>query len=350
MVQFVQVAVMLVLVFLAGKFRRTKRIVSLTGVAMGALAALLLIGALFPGFPRDWFILAVFVLAAIVNIMIGFYMVLSYCLPYELIDMRDYGRLMATCSMLLGGVSIAVSALYTFVIARFDYRGSMIAFWGAAVILFLLSTVVCLSMRELPDGGYADRKSERGDLVAVFKNKTTYYLLIPNLTRGIATGIMTSITVLAISAHILDDVTASYVNVAMQIALLLGNFLFSVCCRRISNKTVILVSTLGICLSLPFSFLGGWVVFLIFFLIAYIFRIIIDTAIPVLITNIIPREQIGSYTSIRMLVFVAGQAIAPLLILPLSSAVGNTGVLVFTAAMQFICGAVYWWVAVREKQ
>lgn len=350
MVQFVQVAVMLALVFLAGKFRRTKRPVSLTGVSMGALAALLLVGALFPQIPRDIFVIAVFALAAIVNIMVGFYMVLSYCLPYELIDMKDYGSLMATCAMLLGGVSIAVSALYTFVISKFDYRGSMIAFWGAAALFFLFSTVTCLSMRELPDSGYADKKAERGDLIAVFKNRTTYYLLIPNFTRGIATGVMTSITVLAISAEILDTATASYVNIAMQIAMLLGNFLFSISCKWISTKTVILISTLGICASLPFSFLDGWVAFLIFFLIAYIFRIIIDTAIPVLITKIIPREQIGSYTSIRMLVFVAGQAVAPLLILPLSGAVGNTGVLIFTAVMQFICGAVYWWVAVRERQ
>ena len=88
---------------------------------------------------------------------------------------------------------------------------------------------------------------------------------------------------------------------------------------------------------------------MIFFLLAYFFRIIIDTAIPVLITKIIPREQIGSYTSIRMLVFVAGQGVAPLLITPVSAAVGNTGLLVFASVMQLICGVVYWWVARKEN-
>ncbi len=350
MVQFVQVAVMLALVFLAGKFRRTKKLISLTGVAMASLAALLMVGAIFPTVARDGFILAVFVLAAIVNVMVGLYMVLSYCLPYEIIDMKNYGNLMAHCAILLGGVSFAVSALYTFVIANAPYWSSMTAFWGAAVTLLVLSSVACLSMRELPEARLEDKPSDRSDLVAVFRNKTTYFLLIPNFTRGIATGIMASITVLAISAEILNTATAAYVNIAMQIAMLLGNLAFSFSCKRIATNTVIIVSTVGICLSLPFSMMGGVAAFLVCFLIAYIFRVIIDTAIPVLITKIIPREQIGSYTSIRMLVFVAGQAIAPLLITPLSGAVGNTGVLIFTAVMQFICGAVYWWVAIREKQ
>lgn len=351
MIQFVQVAVMLALVFFAGKFRRTKKIVSVTGVSMAAFAALLLAGAVFPAIPRDVFVLAVFALAAIVNVVVGFYMVLSYCLPYELIDMKDYGSLMANCAIIFGAISLAASALYTFVIAQAEYWSAMTGFWIAAVTMLLLSTAVCLWMKELPEPNLpANRSNDRRDLVAVFKNKTTYFLLIPNLTRGIATGIMTSITVLAISAQILDTATAAYVNVAMQIAMLLGNLLFSLSCKRISTQTVILISTLGVCAALPFSMSAGFVAFLIFFIIAYIFRIIIDTAIPVLITKIIPREQIGPYTSIRMLVFVAGQAVAPLLITPLSGAVGNTGVLIFTAAMQFVCGAIYWLVAIHEKQ
>ena len=77
---------------------------------------------------------------------------------------------------------------------------------------------------------------------------------------------------------------------------------------------------------------------------------ILDTALPVVVTEIIPREQIGAYTSIRMLVFTGAQAVAALLITPIVNNVGYVGLLIFAAAMQFICGIVYYAVARARKK
>ena len=86
------------------------------------------------------------------------------------------------------------------------------------------------------------------------------------------------------------------------------------------------------------------------FFIAYFFRMILDTAFPVVVTEIIPREQIGAYTSIRMLVFTGAQAVAALLITPIVELVGYVGLLIFASAMQFICAIVYFVVARKRRK
>ena len=96
--------------------------------------------------------------------------------------------------------------------------------------------------------------------------------------------------------------------------------------------------------------MSGVVWFLVVFFIAYFFRMIIDTAIPVMVTEIIPQEQIGAYTSIRMLIYTAAQAVASLIIMPIVGVVGYTGLLIFASVMQLICGLSYWAVARMRKK
>ena len=77
---------------------------------------------------------------------------------------------------------------------------------------------------------------------------------------------------------------------------------------------------------------------------------ITDTAIPVLVAEIIPKEQMGAYTSIRMLIFTGAQAVATLIIQPIIGVLGYTGLLIFAAVMQAICGAGYFLCAHFKKK
>ena len=81
-----------------------------------------------------------------------------------------------------------------------------------------------------------------------------------------------------------------------------------------------------------------------------VFRFIVDVAIPVLVTQIIPQSQVGAYTSVRMLIFTAGQAVATAILPFLLETFGSTGTMIFAAVMQLICGGAYWWVAKRNKR
>ena len=186
--------------------------------------------------------------------------------------------------------------------------------------------------------------------MAVFKNKNTYVLLIPNFARGLSIGIFNVIATIAISTSILNETTSSYVNLILQITTFIGNMFFAFTYKRHSTKNLLLLATLGVCISFPFLLELGVVGFFCCFAVASFFRFVMDTAIPVIITEIIPKEQIGPYTSIRMLVFTGAQAVATLLITPLKNAISYTGVLIFASVMLFICGIMYYAVAKSVKQ
>ena len=262
--------------------------------------------------------------------------------------MKDYGKMTGISTAIAGGVSFLVSLIYSVLLSKFSYMKTTSAFFVIAIVCFILTGVVCASMQVK---NVETNKEERGknDFISVFKNKHTYILLIPNFVRGLSVGIFSVIATIAISESILNETTSSYVNIILQIATFAGNLFFAFAYKKLSTKNLLLIATLGVCVSFPFSLEIGVIGFFCCFTIASFFRFVTDTAIPVLITEIIPKEQIGSYTSIRMLVFTGAQAVATLLITPLENAIGYTGVLIFATVMLFICGVTYYAVAKGVK-
>ena len=136
----------------------------------------------------------------------------------------------------------------------------------------------------------------------------------------------------------------------MQVGMFAGNICFAFFCKKTTSQTLLLISTICCCIAFPFCIMNGVLWFLVVFFIAYFFRMIIDTAIPVMVTEIIPQEQIGAYTSIRMLIYTGAQAVASLIITPIVGIVGYEGLLIFASIMQMICGLSYWAVARMRKR
>jgi len=347
--QMMQVAMMLVLTFLSGKIKRVKTVTSISHLSLSLLAGVFLMGAINPALIKSGYVIAVFIVAGISYVGVGLYTILSYCLPYYTIDMKDYGKMTGISTAMAGGVSFLMSLAYSLLLSKFSYMKTTAAFFVIAIACFILTSIVCASMREKTvETNHEDR--EGNDLIAVFKNKNTYVLLIPNFARGLAVGIFNVIATIAISTSILNETTSSYVNVILQIATFAANVFFAFAYKKLSTKNLLLLATVGVCISFPFSLEFGIISFFCCFTIASFFRFVMDTAIPVIITEIIPKEQIGPYTSIRMLIFTGAQAVATLLITPLNTAIGYTGVLIFATVMLLICGVTYYAVAKGVKQ
>ena len=346
LIQFAQVAVMVLMTFLSSTVKRVKRVSGISYMSLVALAVVFLIGALNPTMGGSSYANLVFVVAAICYGGLGVYMTMAYVLPYHIIDMKDYGRITSMGAVFSGGTSFALSFLHTFVLTRFDFFRSSAWFFVLSILCFIFSAVVCLSMRE-KQSAVAPKKASRDEVVAVFKNRNTYILLLPNFFRGIAAGIVAVIAVVAISQNILTEEKVSYLNIAMQLCMLGGNFTYAMLCKKLSTTALLLISTLASCAFLPFVLVPSMAGFLVLFCVMYFFRLIMDTAIPVAVTEIIPKEQIGAYTSIRMLVFTGAQAVGALIITPIAGAIGYTGLLVFASVLQLICGLSYYFVAVR---
>ncbi|MBR2025031.1 MAG: MFS transporter [Clostridia bacterium] len=348
LMQIMQVAMMLVLTFLSDKIKRVKIVTSISCLSLSLLTCVFLIGAINPELLKNGYVIAVFIVSGISYVGVGLYNILAYCLPYYTIDMKDYGKMTGISTAIAGGVSFLVSLIYSLLLSKFPYMKVTSSFFVFAIVCFVLSGIVCASM-QAKTVEMNKENSEKSDIIAVFKNKNTYVLLLPNFTRGLAVGIFNVIATIAIFESILDETTSSYVNVILQIATFVGNLFFAFAYKKFSTKNVLLFATLGVCIAFPFSLELGTIGFFCCFTIASFFRFVTDTAFPVIITEIIPKEQIGSYTSIRMLVFTGAQAVATLLITPLKNAVGYTGVLIFASVMLFICGITYYAVAKSVK-
>ncbi|MBQ9743982.1 MAG: hypothetical protein IJW19_02555 [Clostridia bacterium] len=344
LMQIMQVAMMLVLTFLSDKIKYVKMVTSISCLSLSVLTAVFLIGAINPELIKHGYVIAVFIVAGISYVGVGLYTILSYCLPYYTIDMKDYGKMTGISTAIAGGVSFLVSLAYSIFLSKFSYMKTTSAFFVIAIVCFILTSIVCASMRvKNVEKNKEDR--ERNGVASVLKNKNTYVLLIPNFVRGLSVGIFNVIATIAISMSILNETTSSYVNVILQIAAFAGNVFFAFTYKKLSTKNLLLIATLGVCVSFPFSLELGTIGFFCCFAIASFFRFVTDTAIPVIITEIIPKEQIGSYTSIRMLIFTGAQAVATLLITPLKNVIGYTGVLIFATGMLFVCGITYYAVA-----
>ncbi len=349
LMQIMQVAMMLVLTFLSGKIKRVKTVTSISHLSLCILTVVFLMGAINPESIKRGYVIAVFITAGISYVGVGLYTILSYCLPYYTIDMKDYGKMTGVSVAIAGGASFLMSLAYSLLLSKFSYMKITSTFFIISILCFILSSIVCASMREkIVETNEEER--EKNDVTAVFKNKNTYILLIPNFTRGLSIGIFNVIATIAISTSILNETTSSYVNVILQIATFAGNMFFAFAYKKLSTKNLLLFATIGVCVSFPLSLELGVVGFFCCFTVASFFRFVMDTAIPVVVTEIIPKEQIGPYTSIRMLVFTGAQAVATLLITPLNAAVGYTGVLIFATVMLFICGVMYYAVAKSVKQ
>ena len=348
LMQLMQVAMMLALTFLAEKIKRVKLVTSISCLSLSALTAVFLIGAVNPELIKNGYVIAVFIVAGISYVGVGLYNILAYCLPYYTIDMKDYGKMTGISAAIAGGASFVVSLVYSLLLSKFSYMKITATFFVISIACFIITSIVCASM-QVKSAEMNSEEREKSDVMAVFKNKNTYVLLLPNFTRGLAVGIFNVIATIAISTSILDETTSSYVNVILQIATLAGNLFFAFAYKKLSTKNVLLIATVGVCVSFPFSLELGVIGFFSCFAIASFFRFVTDTAFPVIITEIIPKEQIGPYTSIRMLIFTGAQAVATLLITPLKNAIGYTGVLIFATVMLLICGVTYYAVAKSVK-
>lgn len=348
-IQIAQVLMMVVMTFLSGKIRKVKLATGLSYLSLTLLTVVFLLGAANPDILGKPYSIAVFITAGISYLGLGLYTVLAYCLPYYIIDMKDYGKMTSFGGTISGLCTFALSFLHTFIVAKFDYMQATAWFFVLAIACFIITSCICLSLKER-EPQTPQSTTTKDEVIAVFKNKHTYILLLPNFVRGLATGVMNVITVIAISVNLLHSANAAYINIVTQITMLVASLAYAVVCGKIATKNLLLIATLGACLLFPFCLKFGTVGFLILLCATFFFRNIVDVAIPVLVTEIIPQNQIGAYTSIRMLVFTAAQAVATLIITPLTLVIGYTGLLLFAALMQFICGAVYYAVALTNKK
>jgi Na+/melibiose symporter-like transporter len=335
--QAAQVVVMLLMVFLSDRIEKKRLLCALSNFLMIIPIGIFCWGAACPEIMSDWYVALLFTVSVITHGGIGMYNVMTYCLPYKLIDISEYGKFTGISGALGGSITFALSSLHTVFVSNFDYLQCTVWFFMLAIASVTLSGIMLLWMKEIP----AERSAHEGKTVGfveAFRNKDTYALLLPNFTRGLATGIFNVVAVIAISSGVADAAGATYINIVSCLASFLSSLAFALVCNKMRMENIMIIATLATSLSLPFVISWGFAAFLLLLFVSLFFLRVVDAAIPTALVRIIPEEQIGAYNSVRMLVFTGSQAVATAIIMPLVGVVGYTGVLVFASAMQLFCG------------
>ncbi|MBQ8908401.1 MAG: hypothetical protein IJY71_07450 [Clostridia bacterium] len=341
-----QVAMMALSVFFSDKIRSSGRFVAFNCFAFIPLCALLA-AAGFGLLPANALFLPLAAVALFSYASMGINNTVVYRFPYEVIDIRQYGKITAVCGMLSGALTFGLSSLYSFAVAgEGASRVSAVAF-SLVILLLLLAGITVLRMKKNP----VPTPPSRGFGTAVFKNKKTWILLIPNFCRGIATGVISLFAVFAVSAGAIPKAYAASLVIVLQLANFCGNFLFYRLSGKAKVRKILLLAACGMCVFLPLSlvFPSTVPVFIFYFLIRF-FMIMVDDAIPVSITEFVPYSQIGAFTSLRMMLFTLGQAVSSFFLLLTEGRLPYPVILLLVALFQLVCCLSYFFVARQSEK
>lgn len=318
-ISVVQILTLLLSTFLTDRFKNIPRTIGLFTLPALLFFAVMIFLCVCPvGNPKRVFFLAVFA-CFFWNFFYGLRIVMEYKLPYYIADISEYPRLSNISGIILSVLGVVVSGLFIFLSKRFSYRGVIGVCFVLSLFFALLAAASVLSLKnEKPTACPRAQNSKIG--LALFSLPQTKYLAVPAVIRGIGNGIMGMAAVVMLSCVTDDPVISSLLATVTAAATVFSCFLYSKIYRKIKTVRLMLIGGIIQAVALLFLLSGSTAVFLVFYFIAFAGEAIVDYGTPVYVTEIVPYEQIGGYTAIRMLLFTGGVAIGNYLAGMLSSA------------------------------
>lgn len=284
------------------------------------------------------------VVSIIINIFQGIHSILFYKLPYHIIDIEDYGKLIGDCGVFSGIASLAFSGVLNYFIKRKIYFTVMAAFYIIGGFLLAAAAFIALSYRTC-DIHYKSIKEK-----SIFTYKPFYQLLMPNFFRGVSTGMFNMITVIGYHYNILDARLASILVVISQIALISSNLLYSFLATRKRDGFSILISGIIFCIVAPLMLVGhSGVMFLSMYAIAYFFVNIINCGVPVIVAKHVNYNYVGQYSAWRMAIHALGTAVGGTIVVYLLDYCGGYITMGICGGLLLICVICYYLLEKREN-
>lgn len=347
MTQLVQVFVMLGSIFFSNQIQNTIKTVGILTLAPLLLFATQFLVMFFAGRNVQTSVVSFFIVSAIVYCFMGIKAIQEYRMPYQILPMEDYGRVCGVSAAIGKFFCLAVSVLYSALVVIVDYNTINICFFVAASIGVIVASLSCFALKNNGLQSIREKAVNNANKYRAFKNKHTYILLLPNFFRGIATGVISALSVIGMSKGLVNTQTSTYLNVVIQIALLLANMFFAFACtRRFSVRKIMLISALLMAIFMPLSIAReNSYEFIVGYLFVQFFCLLVDTSIPVLVTEFIPYEEMGTFTSIRMSSFMFGTFVILLFMDKLLALMGSIPLMILGGATQVCCVLAYYFVA-----
>ena len=277
--------------------------------------------------------------ALLSQISYGIQTVASYKYPYHVIDMKNYGSLLAASGILGHICAAAFSYMIMLLNEKLGFFNSMRYILIFGLLLTGASALTVASTKVINE--YETNEKSCTEL-SIFRYKPFYILLVPNLLRGLFSGVISVAAIIGYYNKALDSESAIVLVVIIEIASIIGTFIYSRICRKNIDGKIILLFSVLTSFSLIFISTSNKYVFIVSFLIAKVVSSVIDIAIPVAVTKIVDYSHIGRYTALRMLTHTVGTALGSALIINVIELFGRVFAVFFTGLCILICGVAYY--------
>ena len=339
--QIVQIGTILLFSFWSDRVKNVIRAHGLSHAGVIPLLVFLLIFCLSRAQYNTTVYILILCVGIFFNISYGIYAVIALKLPYLIMDMGEYAKVSAFTGLLGGLAALGYSSLLSFLQFRFDFFQLMSVVYGVTFLLLVGCLIAAMTLKKT----HHIELNKRGPVKRI--NFLTYKpfssLIIPNVIRGFSSGILGMGVTIGYYIGNLDSQSASVLVVVGNLVTILGCAVYSLVAGKVSERTIILVSSAGVFLFMPlmtaFSTTGT---FLVFYGIACFFRVFVDYAVPVAVTRIARYETVGQYNAGRMLLHSLGTMLSGFMCVPMFRLLGVNAAMAISAAMQLITGISYY--------
>lgn len=292
----------------------------------------------FDAVPKKEMFVIIYVLGVIGNIFQGICMVLSYKIPYYIMDMKDYGYLTGISGAVCGVTGTAFSFFLTVCISKYEYYNTMAVFFAIGALMLAVSSISVASYRTKQPPVVKEHTKR----INIFKYKPFYLLLIPNLLRGFSYGILQMSTIIGYHCKIIRASSAGVLTMLFFLATTSGSYLYAKISPNGNNGRTIMILSLILMAIMPLMVEGGVMQFYVVFFLSQFIACVIGVAVPTAVTEFVDYSHIGEYTAWRMLLHTGGISLSGVLITPMLKTFGAFFTLVVAAAAQLVSGAVYY--------
>lgn len=282
-------------------------------------------------------IVLIFALGFLYNFSMGSRSVVDYKLPYNIIDIKDYGKITAFAGILIGIFSVVFSLALKFFQSKTEYFFSMkIVFIIAALMIFVYFVVTWL-MKQTHKMPPLKKKQKTN----IFKYKPYTHLIIPNLARGFSGGVVGLAVTIGYFTGVIDKSSSGYIVIITSAMTVLGCLVYSFLSKKVDDGILHIVLGISMAVLLPLLCLGGTYFFLAAYTVIFFVKTIIDYAVPVTLTKVIDYRIAGQFSAWRMLLHTLGTSLSGFVCIPLFNLIGVTPTMIVAGLLMLVCGVGY---------
>ena len=333
-----QMVTILCMSLVTDSLKRVKRD-SAASIGLMAVYFLALVPLLLAGVGPETLARAMLAAGMLQNVLLGVYSILEFKLPYWVIDMRNYARLSAVSGAFAGGAQICVAGMATFLLSRFRSGRAMAGLFGGCILLALIGALETMRLRE---NGRGEAAPAHGGL-RVLRMPAFRALLGPNLMRGFNSGVVNMLVVIGMHELGLTVEQGASMAIVFTVMSIVVAFLYGRLSKRFASRRLCLTASVVVAAALPGLLLtGGGMAFMAVYVVVLGAVFMVDYSVPVIVTEIVPYDCMGGFSSMRLGAHWAGISLGAWLVGICLPRGFIFPLLAVSAAMQLTSGVVYY--------